>query len=73
MRKTKRHDEEIPFRRLFITSILVVFLTFLFSNIVEITQYFGVLEDIKDVYIQKFSELTSVVIVTIIVWISISL
>ena len=73
MRKTKRQDEEIPFRRLFITSILVVFLTFLFSNIVEITQYLGILEDIEDVYMQKFSELTGVVIVTIIVWISISL
>lgn len=61
------------FRRLFITSILVVFLTFLFSNIVEITQYLGILEDIEDVYMQKFSELTGVVIITIIVWISISL
>lgn len=39
---------EIPFKRLFITSILVVFLIFLFSNIVEITQHLGILEDIED-------------------------
>lgn len=73
MKKEIRHDQKIPLKRFIIMSIFVVFLMFLFSHMVDISHNLSLFNDINDIYVQKFSELLGVVIVTMISWRFISL
>lgn len=73
MKKEIRHDQKIPLKRFIIMSIFIVFLMFLFSHMVDIFHKLSLFNDINDIYVQKFSELLGVIIVTMISWRFISL
>jgi len=72
MNNKNRHNNTIPWKRFLIMSIFIILVLFIFSSGIDIFNYFNLFSNINDVYIQKFFELISVIIVTVMIWVTIN-